>query len=433
MIKNKIFTRIASIFLVLVMVLALVPSSVFAVTSEDPGNNGETGGGGGAAGDTSGTMSSGNIGMRFSLYWGENKDSFLSKDYEKIRQIGHTIDVNITQYGMDGVPTKASLLSVYARMSDNAEGMEFPQIADIKYNESNYCYTKKDYKIISEVPQLLNTSFTAYPKEQLDAFFEGDNFANTAEIIKIITEGTGITVTNTDFANGTGKDVEGKPKNGIYKLFYKPILYFPNNGKNIAMTLRDAIAYAPTHTKFYQNYARYYYRMANSVYLEKDEPAIGMDGTDSAYPATDNFNTILGYMNKGIKPDGKAYKSMGVGVVTGGEEVKGNPPQIVKTYVTIDSVDADGTLVLTQIGDSIEIITTGLNFYTEGELVSKGLYSGSGYQLTGDDRALTNIPKINPKEYVFTKDFAGVALLNDIISTPKDLLILQIQQQMVKL
>lgn len=400
--KYNIWNKVMCFFLIIVMSLSLIPFTAFA----DTGNNS-----GGQTGDTTDTNASDlnwsyvpqYWGLRFSLYWTPGND--FDKNIASVIRVGNTVDVTKTGFS-NYAPTKASMLSVFDRMRNEDLKMS---ISDLKKNGTNFtykAYTSNDYSIISQLPNFINSSgdSAGLSESTLNTFFTGSatndvnkmTFANTAKIIEIITKDyPNLKITGQDFLNGEYTDEYNQTKSGVYKLYYEPYFSVRVNGVPTALTLRDMIAYDRENNKILANYYKGAMKLANSVFLVKDEKAINMTAYDGS-AVTDKVFTS-GSRLRTVAEKGKTfYNSMGIGVVTGGVYKPKNEPEVIKTYVTVESVDSDGTV---HYKKAAETVKESAEFYLD----SKG--------------NLLQIPKIEEIEGAES----GVAILNDIFTTKQDL------------
>lgn len=381
--------KIICFLMVIVMLFTMLPTSIFAATpvSDQNGAGDYKDQNEGTASKTGWSYVPDYGGMRLSLYWSPTKDGFDTADSKAIYQIGQTIDIAQTSYG-NYKPTMSSNMSVYEMMKNNQENMSAAGFGPVEYD----AYTSSDYSIISKMPMLTQR---AYSESELDAFFLGsdtDNptYENTIEIIKMITAGTGILITSEDFDTGRYTDAYDQIQYGVFKLFYEPVSYIRVDSVNYAMTLRDAIAYSKVKSGFASYFHSAIAYLANAVYLVDDEPAIGMSANSTGKIYKGWSDTTAG-LEKG-QP---LYDSMGVGVVTGGlRDIPG--PEVVKTYVTVESVDADGTVHYKKAAE------------TTMELAEFNI----------DDMGnITQIPIVEEIEGAE----GGVAVLNDIVSVDEDM------------
>lgn len=392
---DALYKKMVSIFLVIVMVLGMLPFAAFA----DSGNNGETGhenqgnGGGGSVGWS--TPGEKYWGVRFSLYFSEDKSGEGA-----FEPVGKPIDTNLSSFGY--TPTRASMLSVYDRMNGNMNSLKFKEIS----NYTSQCLTRSSSTALSKFPNLMSDSISS---KSLNKFFMGIeelpkdlttldtskmDFTNTNEIVNLLIKGApGIEVNFKDGIYKKGTET----RYGIFKLYYEPILYFKVDSITYAMTLRDSIAFynckpdlkSKEGWDFISFYYRYLKYLANAAYLVKDEPSIDMTGNTSGTLMTSSNGSKD--VRASMKDGGLMYESMGVGVVTGG--IYGPPsPDVLKTYVIVESVDADGKIHYKKASEStLEKATFRLDM--GGQVPYFDFIEGTE---------------------------SGVAILNDVISVDKD-------------
>lgn len=389
---NSKVNKFICILMIFAMLFTMIPTSVFGATQlgDQNGAGNHTDQNEGSASKSGWSYVPEYGGMRLSLYWSPTKDGFSTASTDAIYQVVEPVDIAQTTYGKYK-PSWASYMSVYDMMSNGASYMDSPQFSNEEYRAK----TSSDNPIISQMPMLTQRE---YSEAELDKFFlgpdpENPTYENTAKIIAMMTAGTGITITAEDFDTGKFIDPDGNVQYGLFKLFYEPITYFKVDGQNFAMTLRDAIAYSQVKSGF----SSYFYTginyLANAVYLVDDEPAIGMTANSSGKIYKGSADTKSGVYDK----SSPMFKSMGVGVVTGGlREVPG--PEVVKTYVVVEKVDEEGTVHYKKAAE------------TTMELAEFNI----------DE--MGNITQIPIFENIEGAE-GGVAILNDIVSVDEDMTI----------
>lgn len=323
MTKKTILNRFLSYLLVIFIVLS-VPICSYAETGNNSGSQGGTTNEGNSTNDDW-KYSPQYWGIRFSLYWAPGEDFDAGVAEGTVIKIGKAIDVTKTGFG-NYVPVKASMLSVFDRMTQESTMMSQNYLMKAGHGWSYKAYTPRDYSIIGELPNFINSAGdpTGLSESTLNTFFTGSatntvsemTFKNTASIIDMILKSANLTSSNLDFKAGMFDAGYGLTK-GIFKLYYEPFYSVLVNGTATALTLRDMIAYDRENNRIFGNFFQAGVKLANSVYLVKGEPAINMKAYTGSEISTDIYSS--GRLLRTIAVHGKTlYDSMGVGVVTGG-------------------------------------------------------------------------------------------------------------------
>lgn len=417
MFKGK---RILSLFLAIIMILSLVPMTVFGAK---PGNAGG-GTGDGGAGDNAvggwGATLKDYYGMRFSLYFAEGSWS----TYEEYLTAERNGDVDFMRMGdiyetyqKDDNNKRSTVdlwshMSVYERMP-NAQGTRSSKMGEngrdgfisVDYDSVvkniNTVGWKGDFpRILSEVEDEAKyvRFFTGLEEANADNW-ENADVTNSVAIANKILSGTGISITADDFKMGTYTDFEGQKHYGAFKLYFEPTMIIMMNYKRYVVTVRDMIAYENAHpNRKYQGgngtyvglnqaYGSFSKDLGSAVYLIDDEPVIGMSKKQSGgnYSSNGKFAEGSDY-----------YNSAGVGVITGFPRQGRFVPEIYKTYVFIDFVDEQGNITYKKADPSVQ---------ETAEFV------------IDDGGNLTQTPNFNLIEGTEN----GVAYLNDVFSVPMDL------------
>ena len=189
---------------------------------------------------------------------------------------------------------------------------------------------------------------------------------------------------------------------GIYKIYIEPLMFIKYNTTNRSlMTFRDMLAFIPqttvfgddgTQTNALGSFAGHYLMtMGQRLHLSYYEPTIHMTGPKAIHTISS------GNMKKYSALGEDLFNSAGVGVITGGEEaIEG--PSVVKMYVYVDSVDADGRLHFKKAAPTT---------IEDAEFV------------VDEKGNLTLTPVFKNVEHID----GGVAVLNDILAVDEDLTI----------
>ena len=140
------------------MVIGLLPFSAFA----DTGNNGETGyedqGNGGSGTATWSIPGRDYWGVRFSLYFSEDK---TGKD--GFEPVGDTIDTCMTSFGY--TPNRASMLNVYDRMNGQMNEFGFDAV-----DYSSMCLTRSSSPALQKFPNIMQDGLSS---KVLNKYFMG--------------------------------------------------------------------------------------------------------------------------------------------------------------------------------------------------------------------------------------------------------------------
>ena len=415
----KIANKMLCVVISLVMLLSLISPSVYAATEY----NGESG-------NSSSTVKShswngignmtGYTGMRFSLYFAEGNWETID-DYKanppsdsSWRQIGKTVEMVENNNGGTAIKY-ASGLSVFDRMINNNMG----ENGDDRFEEvSNYNSNRKtigDFGFKGSFPKIFGDGLSS---DRFQKFFmgsinpDGDSkywdevvepnklweseFVNIKKVIDKIVENTDYEINEDAFAHGYYY-LFGKPYYGIFKLYFEPLQGFVVGSDTYGVgSARDFIAMdnASPSTKITHNITSAIKNVGNAVWLTKDEPQINMTGRTAGSSSYGNNDVV----DKISDSSSSYYKSAGVGVITGFPMGKRAIPDVVKTYVSIQSVDANGKMTYAKAGETTKETA---EFYLDGN---------------------GNVTQIPLFETLDGSD-NGLAILNDIVSVDEDLTI----------
>lgn len=445
--KTNIGNRVLSLLLVLVMLIGCLPS-VFA---DPPGVNNRSGKGvfgGDAPADGIHYQGDMNWGIRFSLYFAEGGSYDQVIEEGNFTQLGDTKNVIMVN---KLTLTRYTTETVYERMvGGSLDRVDMCWTDGSSYYQKNN--TGKAQSAINKFPTDIMSENKKTKGEDLNKFWAGVkdvsileeglswselkkqhpdvDLSNTVDVVNWLLEGSGIKeITQEDWYNGRYTDKYGVTCYGVLKLLYEPFDVFTADGHNFPLTAHDLATYANasydrtvTNKNGTMSFVTYFVpaflKLANAVYLDKDEKFLGMTAPDDDLPQS--------AVKKGnVEEKGtKFVDSYGVGVITGAMHV--GTPKIIKTYVKVESIDAQGYTTYKEIKDPEIIYTTNSDFYTYSEYMNTfadpmpkyaSNLGAAGFK--ADD--LTNVPKVDAYEHVATPQFTGIAVLNDVQMTRVDL------------
>lgn len=168
-------------------------------------------------------------------------------------------------------------------------------------------------------------------REQWHQWFEGNNYKNIPEITKLCGE----EISSEDFSKGIYR-YKGLVLHGTYKIFFEPLISAIVDGNAMFLTLRDAIKYNEerNNEQDYNNTIVWklnlmFEYLANPAYLIIDEEeALNMYANSGEYKVEyirSKYNESCTEIIDEMKPGGRIYNSMGVGVVCKEYEVPPEP------------------------------------------------------------------------------------------------------------
>ncbi len=341
--------------LVIFLTIAMMMSLIFASVPSLAGVNIDSGDAGGDTGKGSNEWAFSLIGrgIRIGIYFVEGGEANFAHglrpegneepdDPEKpyVRRVGLPMDFSKEviediqkKYGTtyDYTVEGYSEMSVFDYM--NKEGRPY-KLKDASVEP--YEYIKPTLDIITSMPEPFQCS-----KEDWVEWFTGDDYKNIPEISKLC----GQEISKENFKEGIYIDpVDNIEKHGTYKIFFEPLISARVNGVGMFLSLRDAIRYNEYHTSNTSGYYNgkivdwlnlMFEYLANKAFLAEDEiEALNMlknDGYRVEYLSeTDQHkkNSKKEIIDQ-MKPNGKVYKSMGVGVVTPNPPTEPPPEPVV--------------------------------------------------------------------------------------------------------
>ena len=432
------------IFCMIFTLLPIYPTDVYGAVNKDvtqiikgdgggkEGNNGETG-------DTGMQTATGDyllqnladkfFGIRFSLYFAEGLTSAAEvTESSEFRHVGsfdariiNNTNVAQPQYKSD------SGMNVYKRMK-TAQGMLYDWQYPVKKFGENYnasVILPSELPILNSIPKLYKDGHVK--TGELDKFFMGTDSFNwnnitDAEMAKLDYKNT-IVIANyiLDTMKGMGSipynkannvdgyrdgyyvDDMGVKRYGVLKLHYEPIYNYKIDGIFFAMTFRDMLAYIQHHPekKIVSNGRLLVSAVSDQgkcVYLVRPEPHLyDSNGTMGTAGLKDSLNVSNDNVKYYCAPGGKFWLDGGVGVVTGGIDRSYTPPDIIRHYVAITKVE-NGVPTYEKAADST---IQPADFYIDSN---------------GDEVVLPLFENIEGHD-------SGTAVLNDIFTTDKDMVI----------
>lgn len=427
--RNTILYRIITCLLVLALTFTIVPITTFAA------NNGEIGNGNSSLNNNY----NGNIlysysygyGFRFSLYFAEGAtEDSIANGSAKFQQIGETIDVLMTDSTSITQSTKESVYDYMktVKYDDGTVVTDLDNILNFTPQTASFVNREaiKDSDgnpVLNKTPMvdLLSTSSSNgykyvknYAKTDLNKYFMGVesydksnpagddllDFTNSTAIANYILslDSTYASLGENDFRDGT-LTRNGEKVKGIFKLFYEPFFGYDFGGTKWAYTYRDTISYYLVYgDALYTEQNATIVLLANRVYLAEDEPYINMKGNTAGFQFSGtSWNARYNEVTTNALKGNAGYDSLGVGVVTGGIYNSKETPEIIKTYVYLDSVDENGKISYKKAASTT---IEDAEFLMDGDKIS-------------------TIPAFDTLEYVD----GGRAYLNDIVAVDEDLTI----------
>lgn len=327
--------KIIAIFLALLFIFSSVIPVFASGDSNVGGGQSDYGGKGQAKGWK--YLIDNNEGLRMAIYWGVNEQAFVDK---KAQLIGQPVDLTKTGF-------KYSDRKFIYRTRQS--------IYNIQKLGEPYKLTDNPLKVISsgyladKLPTLWSNNQKSQATEQyMKNYFESNNYQAVAELFKA-SNVTNITVK--DFMEGKYITNRGDKIQGIYKIYYQPLISFqvgeiPNitqAGAGAIFTLHDIIGFRDAVIRsgggdmipaYIPQIIQY---TANAAYLIRPDVTINMSANANGdLPALTGKNKDhQEIIRQGIAPDGNIRNSMGVGVYT---PAKKTPESIIKQIDIIDDV-----------------------------------------------------------------------------------------------
>lgn len=346
------------------------------------------------------------VGIRVSMYWAPTLEEFnKGAKNPTVIQIGKSTDLTTT--GPKRRVEVYTRTNIFQYMGKRGKEDYTAQSNTI----TPYTYANPQEVGLYGMPHPVNGT-----KAQWDNFFEGPVYPKdgvnipTYQNIPKISMLLGANITSEDFAAGILRTDSGTIKQGVYKIYFEPIFFPKVKGRGTVMTLRDAIrwqeAFNEGYIKANENMVSALSPMlqylANGQFLIEDEPTIAMSGNKGGALGP-GFNEIRAAIAKGslvkkksgnmtysVYIAGKAYASMGVGVVTT-KPRKGDVPKVVKSYVQVVGVDSNGKLIFKEYAPTTV-----------------------GAASIDKNTSFIDIPKVENVE-------GGRAVINDVVVSPKDM------------
>ncbi|NLU52879.1 MAG: hypothetical protein GXX10_08470, partial [Clostridiaceae bacterium] len=266
-------------------------------------------------------------GIRLSIYFAPN-----DKDKSALERL-------ITGEGVIHIGKKVDITSTGPR--HYVEAYTDNSIYDYMNREKSYHTTmtteKTPYNYMDSVkkafvktmPPVFNATQDMWDdwKKLWDNWFESPvNGVNTYKNIPLIAELAGASISADDFKNGIFY-YRGERYEGVYKIFFEPIIYPVVNGVRTVMTLRDAIKWEEKYLagqitdtngrRLTSNIPQIFEYLANSQFLISPEACLSMYPNTTRYRVRfDGTQAAREEIRRQIQPGGHIYNSMGVGVIT---------------------------------------------------------------------------------------------------------------------
>lgn len=188
-------------------------------------------------------------------------------------------------------------------------------------------------------------------------------------------------------------------KQGQYKIFIEPVMFRPYNGVLGVMSWREMMAEyneAGSDKRYtaISNVGIAICQIANALRIQVTDPVLNINGK----PLTASTPDMKGDFDSPVALSKDSLNGLGVGIITSPSLSSYAPvgPDILRTYVMVTSVDADGTVHYKKAAEST--------------------LERANFRIAEDGNT-TQIPVFEEIEGAE----GGTALLNDIITTDKDL------------
>lgn len=347
-----------------------------------------------------------NEGLRMSVYWGENEQTFVDKKAQLVGQ-----PVNITKVGFQ-YSNRPFVYQTRQTIYQTQQLQEPYKLTDKPLQQISSGY------LAERLPVLWTNNQKSQANEQfMKNYFEANNYQAVTELFKASNVRN---ITAKDFMEGKYVTNRGEKKDGIYKIYYQPLISFqvgeiPNitqAGSGAIFTLHDIIGFRqavinsggkdmiPAYMPQIIQYT------ANAAYLIRPDVTINMSANANGdLPALTGKNKDhQEIIRQGIAPNGNIRNSMGVGVYT---PAKKTPESIIKQIDIIDDVvieEYNPEMTDTPINEKETQITIGRKPHEFVELcsISADKYQPFGKYPTDLSLCEENI-KEDPKEGFKTK------------------------------
>lgn len=326
--------RIIAIFLALLFIFSSV-IPVFADGDSNVGGGQSDYGGKGQKKGWSYVIDN-NEGLRMSIYWGKDEQTFVNK---QAQLIGQPVDITKVGFKYSG---RDFVYRTRQTIYNTQQLKEVYKLTDKPLQQVTSGY------LADKLPALWTNNQKSQATEQyMKNYFEENNYQAVSELFKV-NNITNLTVK--DFMEGKNTTRDGEKVEGIYKIYYQPLISFQvgeipgvvNAGSGAIFTLHDIIGFReavinsggkdmiPAYIPQIIQYT------ANAAYLIRADRTISMIANTGELPALTGKNPQhQELVRQGIAPNGNIRNSMGVGVYTPAKKAS---ESIIKQIDIIDDV-----------------------------------------------------------------------------------------------